>query len=196
MFPYPHIVAVASVIIALVWAFLPAKKWDPRSKHCYVTGGSAGLGLSLAILLTKKGADVSIVARNEERLQKALEQLESVRQSPNQILRAYSFPLNDAESSAAALEAASKGNDGKCPDAVFLCAGASRPGFFVEEDEASLRRGMDNGYWVQAWSALIGLAFWRRGVDASILAHRSEHKDYLVQRGFFMPKSSEASEDK
>jgi short-subunit dehydrogenase len=45
-------------------------------KHCYVTGGSAGLGLALALLLTKKGADVSIVARNEERLQKALQEME------------------------------------------------------------------------------------------------------------------------
>ena len=41
-----------------------------------MTGGSAGLGLSLAILLTKKGADVSIVARNQERLDKALKELE------------------------------------------------------------------------------------------------------------------------
>jgi 3-dehydrosphinganine reductase len=41
-----------------------------------VTGGSAGLGLALAILLTKHGADVSIVARNEERLQAALEEME------------------------------------------------------------------------------------------------------------------------
>lgn len=45
-------------------------------QHCYVTGGSAGLGLALAVLLTKKGADVSIVARNEERLQKALAEME------------------------------------------------------------------------------------------------------------------------
>ncbi|KAG6811314.1 hypothetical protein H0H92_008026 [Tricholoma furcatifolium] len=141
-------------VLTLLWFFLSTKKWDPSAKHCYVTGGSAGLGLSLAILLTKKGANVSIVARNEERLKAALEQLENARVTPDQILKAYSFPLNDAQSSASAFEAACKGNGGKCPDAVFLCAGASRPGFFVEEDEASLRKGMDNGYWVQAWSAL------------------------------------------
>lgn len=45
-------------------------------QHTYVTGGSTGLGLSLAVLLTKKGAHVSIVARNQDRLDKALEQLE------------------------------------------------------------------------------------------------------------------------
>ncbi|KAF5388152.1 hypothetical protein D9615_000466 [Tricholomella constricta] len=144
----------AFTLLVVVWAMFAKKKWDPRGKHCYVTGGSAGLGLSLAILLTKKGADVSIVARDGERLRKALEQLENSRQTPNQVLRMYSFSLHDAASSAAALEAASVGNGGKCPDAVFLCAGASRPGFFVEQDEASLRLGMDNGYWVQAWSAL------------------------------------------
>ena len=41
-----------------------------------MTGGSAGLGLALAIQLTQRGADISIVARNKERLQKAMEQIE------------------------------------------------------------------------------------------------------------------------
>jgi hypothetical protein len=45
-------------------------------QHCYVTGGSTGLGLELAKLLTQKGAHVSIVARNQERLDAALSQLE------------------------------------------------------------------------------------------------------------------------
>ena len=42
----------------------------------YITGGSAGLGFSLAQLMTKRGAHVSIVARNEEKLNKALASLE------------------------------------------------------------------------------------------------------------------------
>ena len=45
-------------------------------QHVYITGGSTGLGLSLATLLVKKGAHVSIVARNQNRLDKALAQLE------------------------------------------------------------------------------------------------------------------------
>jgi short-subunit dehydrogenase len=47
-----------------------------RIKHCYVTGGSAGLGLSLAKLLARKGANVSIVARDKAKLDKALQELE------------------------------------------------------------------------------------------------------------------------
>jgi len=46
-------------------------------QHCYVTGGSTGLGLELAKQLTARGAHVSIVARNKERLEKALEDLEA-----------------------------------------------------------------------------------------------------------------------
>jgi 3-dehydrosphinganine reductase len=78
--------------LVMIWPFSSRSRWDPsgrvrasspplslltkRSQHCYVTGGSSGLGLALAIILTKKGADVSIVARNEENLRKALELLE------------------------------------------------------------------------------------------------------------------------
>ena len=45
-------------------------------QHVYVTGGTAGLGLGLAELLAKKGAHVSIVARNQQRLDAALAKLE------------------------------------------------------------------------------------------------------------------------
>ena len=45
-----------------------------------MTGGSQGLGLSVAILLAQKGADVTLVARNIEKLDNAIQELE-VRQS-------------------------------------------------------------------------------------------------------------------
>jgi NADPH:quinone reductase-like Zn-dependent oxidoreductase len=54
----------------------PAYECLGRVQHCLVTGGSAGLGLGLAVLLAKRGAHVSIVARNQERLDKALKEVE------------------------------------------------------------------------------------------------------------------------
>lgn len=45
-------------------------------QHCYVTGGSQGLGLSVAKLLARQGANVSIVARDQTKLDKALEEIE------------------------------------------------------------------------------------------------------------------------
>lgn len=44
-------------------------------KHCYITGGSAGLGKALAALLVKKGAHVTIVARDPGRLEAAEKEL-------------------------------------------------------------------------------------------------------------------------
>ncbi|EGO03057.1 hypothetical protein SERLA73DRAFT_131545 [Serpula lacrymans var. lacrymans S7.3] len=130
-----------------------SKKWDCRNLHIYITGGSQGLGLALAILVAKKGAHVSIVARNQINLDKALIQLEAVRQSPSQLFKAYSFSLDNAEDSSAALHAASEAHGGNAPDAVFTCAGGSKPMFFLEMEEQDLTRGMVNGYWVQAWTA-------------------------------------------
>ncbi|KAG7443794.1 oxidoreductase [Guyanagaster necrorhizus] len=131
-------------------------RWDPLGKHCYITGGSSGLGLALAIRLVKLGAHVSIVARNEKRLQEALEKMENVRQSPDQILAAYSFSVTASQSTADALDAASAPHGGRCPDALFLCAGGPSPKLFLEHDETSMKKGMDDAYWVQALSALEG----------------------------------------
>ncbi|KAH8999453.1 oxidoreductase [Lactarius akahatsu] len=143
-----------STVIAVVYSVLSRPHWDPRGRHCYITGGSTGLGLALAILLTKRGADVSIVARNEENLKRAMAQLEAVRVNPNQILKAYSFSLGTQKAAVDALEAASLAHGGQTPDAVFLCAGKATPGFFIDETEESMRKGMDNTYWLSAWSAL------------------------------------------
>ena len=56
-----------------------------------------------------------------------------------------------ADSAALAAECAANG--GVAPDAYFLCAGDSHPGFWVECDEEKLVKSMEQTYWVQAWSA-------------------------------------------
>lgn len=117
---------------------------------------------------------MSIVARNKENLQKALTQIEvpesspllrdvfasfiltqASRVNPNQILRAYSFSLGTQEAASEALEAACVPHGGQTPDAVFLCAGKSTPGFFIEQTEESMRNGMEDSYWPAACSAMV-----------------------------------------
>lgn len=91
----PIVLVIALALITTFYklgTMLFAKKWDPRGRvayfyihrsrladeeqHCFVTGGSSGTGLALAVILARRGADVSIVARNQARLDKALEILE------------------------------------------------------------------------------------------------------------------------
>ncbi|TEB20975.1 oxidoreductase [Coprinellus micaceus] len=134
------------------WSSFFKKPWNPDGKHCYVTGGSAGLGLALAKLLVTKGAHVSIVARDQGRLDKSLEEMEALRVSPSQILQAKSADLFSASHAKEALEHVCQAHDGQAPDAVFSCAGSSKPMWFVEMTEQDLKEGMDYGYWVQAWT--------------------------------------------
>ncbi|KAI9001062.1 oxidoreductase [Trametes punicea] len=157
MQPVPSLYALAlGAVVALIFLrlFFSPKKWDPRGLHCFVTGGSSGAGLALAVLLVKRGAHVSIVARDEGRLQLALAELEKHRQRHQQIIRSYSFAVNSEAASAAAIKAASEPHGGRCPDAFFLCAGASRPTFFVEQTEELMRSDMDATYGAQAFTAL------------------------------------------
>jgi len=51
------------------------------TQHCYVTGGSQGLGKAVAIELVKRGAHVTIVARNQGKLDEAQRELRVSRRS-------------------------------------------------------------------------------------------------------------------
>lgn len=81
--------------------------------------------------------------------------MQAARVDDKQIIRAYSFSLDSADAAEAALSAAAAAHGGRVPDALFLCAGSARPGFFVEETPAGLQRAFDNIYWVQAFSAFV-----------------------------------------
>ncbi|EPQ55592.1 oxidoreductase [Gloeophyllum trabeum ATCC 11539] len=133
--------------------FWSKESWNASGKHCYVTGGSSGLGLALATTLAARGAHVSIVARGQQRLDDAMKQIEAKRQSPDQIFRSFSADLRGAAGANAALDAITEVHDGRTPDAIFLCAGVATPRFFVESTEQDLASGMDLGYWTEAWTA-------------------------------------------
>ncbi|KAG1822049.1 oxidoreductase [Suillus subaureus] len=156
MFDWISLASKALLLLILIYSssfMFSSKKWSPKGLHVYITGGSQGLGLGLAKLLARKGAHVSIVARNQTKLDNALKELEANRQSPDQVFKAFSFSLNTAEGSAAALQAASDAHGGQVPDAVFTCAGTAKPMYFLEMQPEDLSRGMENGFWIQAWTA-------------------------------------------
>ncbi|KZT21779.1 oxidoreductase [Neolentinus lepideus HHB14362 ss-1] len=125
--------------------------WDAKGKHCYVTGGSSGLGLALATILASRGAHVSIVARGQQRLEEAVKQIEAC--TCAWIINHFSADLRTAAGANAALDAISEAHGGRSPDALFLCAGVATPRFFVESTQDDLTKGMDLGYWTEAWTA-------------------------------------------
>ncbi|XP_045105851.1 3-ketodihydrosphingosine reductase-like [Portunus trituberculatus] len=69
---------VPYLVIRALWCHFNPKRQHLQGKHVLVTGGSSGIGLSVARQVALLGAKVTLVARNVERLQKAKEEVESV----------------------------------------------------------------------------------------------------------------------
>lgn len=129
-----------------------------RGQHCYIGGGSEGLGLSLACQLAERGAHVTILSRSQAKLDKALAEIQvrtvdadsggrflhptsltrsanlpqTHRQSPTQIFQAYACDLTDPSAAASTLHTACRAHTSSSPDYVFACAGGCVPGFFAD----------------------------------------------------------------
>lgn len=59
----------------LIYKKITRRPFKPAGKHCFITGGSTGLGKSLAVELAKAGAHVCIVARRVSELETAVEEI-------------------------------------------------------------------------------------------------------------------------
>lgn len=81
------LVYIAVAIAAHVVVFIFVTKKKPKSifgRHVVVTGGSKGIGLYIAVECATKGANVTVIARDETMLRGAIVLLEVFRQSPEQ----------------------------------------------------------------------------------------------------------------
>ncbi|GAA5881087.1 hypothetical protein JCM16303_004671 [Sporobolomyces ruberrimus] len=138
---------IGFVSFSMMKSLFRSSRFNPAGKHCYIGGGSEGLGLSLACQLAERGANISIVSRSQGKLDKALEEIEAHRQNDQQIFKAYSCDLTDSASAATTLRTACKAipssssssssSDSSsstyslaAPDYVFACAGGCVPGMF------------------------------------------------------------------
>jgi 3-dehydrosphinganine reductase len=97
--------------------------------HVLITGGSSGIGLATAARALERGARVSLVARDTERLARAEDALESGSGAPTRIC-AEPADVTDRESfeTALALLIAQFGP----VDVLVTSAGGARPGHFEE----------------------------------------------------------------
>ncbi|KAI5480695.1 3-dehydrosphinganine reductase [Pseudohyphozyma bogoriensis] len=145
---------LAAVVCSyLAMGIFSKSKLNAAGKHCYIGGGSEGLGLSLACQLADKGAHVSIVSRSEAKLAAALATIEvrsppsrsppsdltltffsaqTHRISPTQKFASYSCDLTSSESASATYRAAVAPFNNAPPSYVFACAGGSKPMFFTD----------------------------------------------------------------
>ena len=95
-----------------------------------ITGGSSGIGLALAKQLAWEGSDICLLARDEEKLAQAREEVLSTTSNDQQSITTLSCDITDFDSLSQALDTWVEENG--LPDLVVNSAGATYPGYFQE----------------------------------------------------------------
>ncbi len=99
-------------------------------QHAIVTGGSSGIGKATAKLLAREGAHISIVARDQAKLEQAKTEIEKVTINPQQRVIALSADVSDRVQVEAAI--ASANEQIGSPDILITSAGIAYPGYFQQ----------------------------------------------------------------
>jgi len=150
---------VCSIVLALSVTYYIIMGWlggnhgfNPKGKHVFITGGSEGLGLNLAIELAKQGANICIVARRVPVLEKAVQKIKEAAVSSNQKIEYVSSDLSSNSGCQAAVQQA-KEKIGSTPDYAFMCAGGSTPKLFLDHKPEDFEWFMKLNYLSAAWTA-------------------------------------------
>lgn len=130
------LIASVGLFVAYIWQRVSTARayFSPafKDKHCLITGGSSGLGLAVAEVLLERGAkSVTLIARTESRLLEAKRALKS--SFPEARVNIISCNVASATEVKRAFEKAERELGIKAHDVVFACAGASKPGFFLQQ---------------------------------------------------------------
>jgi 3-dehydrosphinganine reductase len=107
------------------------KMKDWTGKHAIVTGGSSGIGKAIAMLLIERGANISAIARDWEKLQQAKAEVEALKVRKEQIVNIVAADVSNQREIEGAI-ATSIERLG-VPNLLITSAGIARPGYFKEQ---------------------------------------------------------------
>eukprot|EP00834_Sanchytrium_tribonematis_P007648 NODE_725_length_4426_cov_0.934597.p1 type:complete len:318 gc:universal NODE_725_length_4426_cov_0.934597:1205-2158(+) len=145
------IVTVAAVGIAIytfikLRGFLMINRFIVDGRECLVTGGSQGLGKSIAKELVKKGANVVICARRKEELEKAVAELDKLKIHKNQVIKLKVCDVTDPKQ----VENLFLSENIQF---LFCCVGASKPMLFEDQSISQLDNSLKLNYSTAVYSA-------------------------------------------
>lgn len=116
---------------------------DLKSKHFLITGGSLGIGKEIAKEAARLGANVTIVARRENQLKEARDDIKSVCKDKDQKVDIISADLSDSSKANEVIETAEKASP---VDYIVFSQGFVRPGNFTDEPLENFQKSMEVNY--------------------------------------------------
>ncbi len=109
-----------------------------------ISGGSKGIGLSTAKLLAKKGAHITIVARNWDRIQQSINEIKESRLTDEQVISGLPVDVTDEENLNREISHWI-GKNGS-PDLLINAAGFAHPGEITDLSNMLFHKTMDINY--------------------------------------------------
>ncbi len=120
-------------------------------KNVVITGGSSGIGRSLALKLAQLGANLYLVARNEEKLNRVVEELEKVRLHGEQNWRAIPADISKREEIRQKMEELLKEVD---VDILINNAGIAYANYIDSTDPEIFEKMIQVNYLGTVWTTL------------------------------------------
>lgn len=112
-----------------------------ENKMVMITGGSSGIGLSIARELLQMGASLCLLARNQDKLDAAVKELRSLGSQSSQVINTISADVADTETLSQIIPEYLEKKP--VPDVLINAAGVARPGYVEELDLDIFKWTMD-----------------------------------------------------
>lgn len=139
---------VALLMVSRLWRRYQACRACLRHRHFLITGGSSGIGRALARAVVRRGANVTLAARNLDRLEEVKIELLEEASSPEQAIHTLSVDLTEGEIGEAALIRGVMEAEQVCGPVDYLvnCVGAAVSQRFDETLLFDFRSMMEVNY--------------------------------------------------
>lgn len=100
------------------------------NQHAIITGGSSGIGKALAKLIAQRGANITLIARDRQKLELAQQEIAAVAVTTTQKILIATADVTQQQSIASAIaEAIAKLGT---PELLITSAGMAHPGYFTQ----------------------------------------------------------------